>query len=687
MERLAALDSYSILDTGPETVFDDIVKVAAQICGVPMALISFVDDRRQWFKAAIGLNVAETPRSVAFCAHAIQDERTFIVTNAADDPRFSGNPLVTGDPNLRFYAGAQLQTHDGFPLGTLCVLDRTPRELTPEQLRTLELLARQVVTQLELRRALAEKSASEKRNQLILDSAIDYGIITLDIKGFVTSWNEGAFRVFGWTEKEMLGELCDKFFTEQDCVDGVPDREMGAALARGRGSDERWHVRRDGTQFWASGEMMPLTDDYDKPIGFLKIVRDRTEKRNLEQAMQEQNATLEQRIAEEVQNRTKTEEALRQAQKMEALGQLTGGIAHDFNNMLTGIIGSLDIIRRRIEAGRIDEMQRFMDAATGSAQRAAALTHRLLAFARLQPLDTKPNDLNQLIYGMAELLHRTIGERIALDMLLGADVWPAATDANQFESALLNLTINARDAMPDGGRLTIATRNIELDERYSQTNVDVTAGSYVEVSVTDSGVGMPKDVIAKAFDPFFTTKPIGQGTGLGLSMIYGFAKQSGGHLRIYSQIGNGTTVKLYVPRALRDMLEEVVDKAQTPLGEGETVLVVEDDATVLLFVADVLEELGYKVLKAKQASVAIPILRATGRIDLLITDVGLPDINGRQLAEIALQARAGIKVLFMTGYAENIASRGGLLEAGMDIISKPFAIEELAVKARRMIDR
>jgi PAS domain S-box-containing protein len=687
MDRLAALDRYRMLDTGPETVFDDIVKVAAQICGVPMALISFVDDRRQWFKAAIGLNVSETPLSVAFCAHAIQEEETFIVTNAAEDPRFSGNPLVTGDPNLRFYAGAQLQTSDGFPLGTLCVLDRSPRELTPEQLQTLEVLARQVVTQLELRRALAEKSTSEKRNQLILDSAIDYGIITLDIKGFVTSWNEGAFRVFGWTETEMLGELCDKFFTEQDCVDGVPDREMGAALARGRGSDERWHVRRDGSQFWASGEMMPLTDDDDKPIGFLKIVRDRTEKRNLEQAMQEQNATLEQRIAEEVHNRTKTEEALRQAQKMEALGQLTGGIAHDFNNMLTGIIGSLDIIRRRIATGRIDEMHRFMDAATGSAQRAAALTHRLLAFARLQPLDTKPNDLNQLIYGMAELLHRTIGERIALDMLLAGDVWPAATDANQFESALLNLTINARDAMPDGGRLTIATRNIELDERYSQTNVDVTAGSYVEVSVTDSGVGMPKEVIAKAFDPFFTTKPIGQVTGLGLSMIYGFAKQSGGHLRIYSQIGKGTTVKLYVPRALKDMHEEVVDKAQTPLGEGETVLVVEDDATVLLFVADVLEELGYKVLKAKQASVAIPLLRATGRIDLLITDVGLPDINGRQLAEIALQARAGIKVLFMTGYAENIASRGGLLEAGMDIISKPFAIEELAIKARRMIDR
>jgi PAS domain S-box-containing protein len=339
MDRLAALDRYRMLDTGPETVFDDIVKVAAQICGVPMALISFVDDRRQWFKAAIGLNVSETPLSVAFCAHAIQEEETFIVTNAAEDPRFSGNPLVTGDPNLRFYAGAQLQTSDGFPLGTLCVLDRSPRELTPEQLQTLEVLARQVVTQLELRRALAEKSTSEKRNQLILDSAIDYGIITLDIKGFVTSWNEGAFRVFGWTETEMLGELCDKFFTEQDCVDGVPDREMGAALARGRGSDERWHVRRDGSQFWASGEMMPLTDDDDKPIGFLKIVRDRTEKRNLEQAMQEQNATLEQRIAEEVHNRTKTEEALRQAQKMEALGQLTGGIAHDFNNMLTGIIG------------------------------------------------------------------------------------------------------------------------------------------------------------------------------------------------------------------------------------------------------------------------------------------------------------------------------------------------------------
>nr|MBA3520854.1 response regulator [Hyphomicrobiales bacterium] len=374
-------------------------------------------------------------------------------------------------------------------------------------------------------------------------------------------------------------------------------------------------------------------------------------------------------------------------QKMEAVGQLTGGIAHDFNNLLTGITGSLDLIRRRLDANRTDGLDRFMDAASTSAQRAAALTHRLLAFARRQSLDTKPQDVNVLVAGLEDMLRRTLGEGVNLETVLESGLWPALTDANQLESALLNLTINARDAMPKGGQLTIETANTHLDEAYALLTEDVSPGDYVVICVSDTGSGMPAEVIAKAFDPFFTTKPVGQGTGLGLSMIYGYVKQSGGHVRIYSEVGQGTTVKLYLRRAL-DAEERPRDEpaSDAPRGSGETVLVVEDDATVRLLVTEVLEDLGYRYLEAADARTALPLLQSERPIDLLVTDVGLPHMNGRQLAEVARQHRPDLKVLFITGYAENAAVRGGFLGPGMEMMTKPFALDALAAKIRDLIE-
>jgi PAS domain S-box-containing protein len=381
------------------------------------------------------------------------------------------------------------------------------------------------------------------------------------------------------------------------------------------------------------------------------------------------------------------QEALRQSQKMEAIGQLTGGIAHDFNNLLTGIIGSLDLVRRRMAAQRPDDIPRFIDAASTSALRAAALTHRLLAFARRQSLDTKPNDVNRLIATMEELLHRTLGEQIELQATLAANLWTAFTDANQLESALLNLAINARDAMPNGGRLTIETANAVLDTAYTALHADVEPGDYVVVSVSDTGTGMLPDVVAKAIDPFFTTKPLGAGTGLGLSMIYGFVKQSHGHLRIYSELGQGTTIKLYLPRALQDAIEPNIPTPEISRGQGETILVVEDDTTVRLIIHDVLEELGYNVLVARDARHAIPLLQSDQRIDLMVSDVIMPHINGRELAEIARASRPDLKVLFVTGYAENAILRGDFLDPGMDMLTKPFALDALGAKVRMMIER
>ena len=389
----------------------------------------------------------------------------------------------------------------------------------------------------------------------------------------------------------------------------------------------------------------------------------------------------------ELTERRVAEEQLRQAQKMESLGQLTGGIAHDFNNLLTGITGSLDLIKRRIEARRMDGIERFMDAAIVSAQRAASLTHRLLAFARRQSLDTKPTDANALVCGLEELLRRTLGESVRLRIELGPDLWPALSDANQLETALVNLAINSRDAMPNGGHLTIATANVTREIANDTPEDDAaTTGDFVTIRVSDTGSGMPSSVIAKVFDPFFTTKPIGQGTGLGLSMVYGFLKQSGGFVEVQSEVGHGTHVTLFLPRASVDAKAAGTPTiANVPRGRGETVLVVEDDASVRLLMTEVLRELGYRYLQAEDARVAIPILESNARIDLLVTDVGLPHINGRQLAEIARQSRPDLKVLFVTGYAEGARVRGGFLAPGMEMITKPFALEELGTRIRALI--
>ena len=377
------------------------------------------------------------------------------------------------------------------------------------------------------------------------------------------------------------------------------------------------------------------------------------------------------------------QEALRQSQKMEAIGQLTGGIAHDFNNLLTGIIGSLDLVRRRMATDRSDDIARFIEAASTSALRAATLTHRLLAFARRQSLDIRSTDINRLVASMQDLLHRTLGERIELRLMLDANLWTAFTDPNQLESALLNLAINARDAMPDGGRMTIETANAGRDAARSSLQEDVEPGDYVVVSVSDTGTGMPPNVVTKAIDPFFTTKPIGEGTGLGLSMIYGFTKQSRGHLRIYSELGRGTAVKLYLPRTLQDAVDLNILAAEPPRGQGETILVVEDDAAVRSVIREVLEELGYEVIATSDARPAIPLLKSARRIDLMISDVVLPHVDGRKLADIARGFRPDLKVLFVTGYAENATYRSNFLGPGMDMLTKPFALDVLGAKVPR----
>jgi signal transduction histidine kinase/CheY-like chemotaxis protein len=404
--------------------------------------------------------------------------------------------------------------------------------------------------------------------------------------------------------------------------------------------------------------------------------------------LSDSNAQLEAQIAE----REKAEEALRQAQKMEAIGQLTGGVAHDFNNILQVVLGNLGNVERHLQRG-VDGDWRLLDrgvkAAIRASERAAVLTGQLLAFSRRQPLAPKPLDVNRLLGGMSDLLHRTLGERVEVETILGARLWQTLADANQLESAILNLAVNARDAMPEGGKLTLETANAFLDEAYAATEEDIRAGQFVVLAVSDTGTGMSPEVIAKAFDPFFTTKDIGLGTGLGLSQVYGFIKQSGGHAKIYSEIGEGTTIKLYLPRLLTaGAADEAEPASRSALrGGAEVILVVEDEADVRGFVVDMLRELGYEIVEAGDGQTALAALDQRRDIQMLFTDVGLPgSFNGRQLADEASRRRPALKVLYTTGYARNAIVHQGRLDPGVELLSKPFTYAALAARVRAVLD-
>jgi len=440
----------------------------------------------------------------------------------------------------------------------------------------------------------------------------------------------------------------------------------------------------------ATGRHLELAAFRIEPVSRRQVAvlfQDITARKRAETAIQNLNETLEVRIAEAIAERKQAEEALRQSQKMEAVGQLTGGIAHDFNNLLTGIIGSLELLETRLRQGRTSDLHRYVSVAQGASKRAAALTHRLLAFSRRQTLDAKPTDVNRLVMGIEDLIRRAVGPQITLEVVTAVGLWTALIDASQLESALLNLCINARDAMPDGGRITIETANKWLDDRSAKER-DLPPGQYLSICVTDNGSGMTPAVIARAFDPFFTTKPLGQGTGLGLSMVYGFVRQSGGQVRIYSEVGSGTTMCLYLPRHYGDSHESDASASSAAAARertGKTVLVVDDEPSVRMLVTEVLEEHGYSGIEASDGPSGLRILESDARIDLLITDVGLPGgLNGRQLADAARVTRPELKVLFITGYAENAIIGNGQLAPGMRVLTKPFVMTTLAERIAEM---
>jgi len=449
--------------------------------------------------------------------------------------------------------------------------------------------------------------------------------------------------------------------------------------------------REDGVTRWIAAKGRGVFDETGHCRRVIGTAIDITVRKRTEQMLKDMNSTLEQRVSEEIARRGEAEEALRQAQKMEAVGQLTGGIAHDFNNLLTVVTGNIDMAGRAlISAGVTDtRSRRALDNAMKGAERAASLTQRLLAFSRRQPLAPKPLDVDKLVSGMSDMLNRTLGETVHLEVVTSPGLWRVEADPHQLESAILNLAVNARDAMPDGGTLTIESANARLDEEYSAAHAEVAPGQYVVISVSDTGYGMDRETITRVFEPFFTTKEVGKGTGLGLSMVYGFVKQSGGHVKVYSERDQGTAIKIYLPRLMNSERDE---PGEITLGlevspEQECILVVEDDDDVRSYSVECLRELGYRVIEAHDGPAALRLLERQGAIvDLLFTDVVMPGMSGKELADIAREAQPQLKVLYTSGYTRNAIVHGGRLDAGVEMIAKPFTVSALAQKIRDVLD-
>ena len=574
---------------------------------------------------------------------------------AAEAGRFEAEGWRVRKDGSRFWALAVLDAvHD--ESGELMGFAKITRDMTDRELS---------------RQRLAE---SEERFRRLVDSVTDYAIFQLDRDGTVASWNSGAERIKGYAADEIIGKHFSVFYTEEDREAGVPARALDTAAREDRFEAEGWRLRKDGSRFHAMVVIDPIRNDQGEVIGFAKVTRDITERLEAQRLLNE------------------AQEQLAASQKMEAIGQLSGGIAHDFNNLLMIVLGNLESAQRHVRAlGEPNpNLDRALNHAARGAQRAAALTSRLLAFSRRQPLDPKPLDVNKFLTGTAEFLQRSLGETIEIEAIGAAGLWQIEADPNHLEAALVNLAINARDAMADGGKLTLEATNIFADEEYCRANPELSPGQHVLICVSDTGTGMDPDVLSHAFEPFFTTKEPGQGTGLGLSQVYGFVKQSGGHIKIYSEVGHGTTIKIYMPRLTRRAEQEEEDSPDLLVraDESETLLVVEDDDALREYLTDVLRGLGYRVVTAASGQAALNIVKQAGRrIDLLVTDIVMSGMNGRELGHRAQEVRPGLRVLYMTGYSRNAVVHHGRLDEGVELIQKPITQTHLATRIRDLLDR
>lgn len=681
--------------TDPGEIAQASAQVLAQTMGVSRAGYGTVDTVGETITIARDFNqpgVSSIAGTLAFREHGsyienIKRGETVTIADVALDPRTAATAEVLKRISAGSFVNMPLM-EQGRVVAMVFVNHATARHYSDSDLRLMRDVAERV-------RSATERARSEAA---LRDSEAQFRVFAQATPIQIwASWADGSLYWFNPQVYAYTGQKDGDLDGAEGWISNVhPEDAQRAietwsrALASGQVYETEFRVRRhDGVYRTFMVRAEPVHDEEGRITRWVGSNTDIEDLRSQAAELAMFNETLEDQVAERTASLMQAEEALRQSQKMEAVGQLTGGIAHDFNNLLAGISGSLEIISNRIAQGRHNDVERFTVAAQGAAKRAAALTHRLLAFSRRQTLDPKPTDPNRLIRGMEELVRRTTGPGIHVEVVAGAGLWPVLIDAHQLENAVLNLCINARDAMPGGGRLTIETGNRWIDARTAKAQ-DLDPGQYVSICVSDTGSGMAPEVAARAFEPFFTTKPLGEGTGLGLSMIYGFVRQSGGQVRIYSEPGQGAMVCLYLPRhhGAVEEGEAVPEVEEAPRAQaGETVMVVDDEPTVRMLVAEILHELGYQCIEASDGAAGLKLLNSEARIDLLVTDVGLPGgMNGRQMADAARLERPDLKVLFITGYAENAVVGNGYLDPGMHVMTKPFAMEALGSRIRELIE-
>jgi PAS domain S-box-containing protein len=671
--RLAALRRHAVLDTPADEIFDRLTRLASSILGTPIALISLVDESRQWFASAVGLDIRSTPRDVSFCAHAILGSDVLVVPDATTDARFRDNPLVVGDLSIRFYAGAPLTTSEGFRLGTLCALDRRAREggLTPIQTQQLRDLAALVVDQLERRRdtvesverdtterhaRLAALQESEQRYRLLFHANPQpMWVYDSETLAFLDV-NAAAEAMYGYSRDEFLSRTLLDIRPPEE-VEHV--RQAAARVPPGIARSGPWrHLRKDGHLLFVRISSYPAT--FEGRRARLVLAHDITAEKELE-------------------------EQLVQAQKMEAVGQLAGGVAHDFNNLLTVINGYARLLMARLHAA--DPLRADAGHILQAGERAASLTQQLLAFSRRQVLQPRPLDVGRVIDHLRPMLGRLLREDIDVRTTVPSSLPPVMVDPVQLEQVLLNLAINGSDAMPDGGTLSLDAGEVVVDADMAERQ-GLPQGRYVALAMSDTGAGMTEETRGRIFEPFFTTKAKGRGSGLGLPVAYGIVRQSGGTIVVHTTPGEGSTFTVYLPLADAPVM---ADQAAAPadvarLSGHETVLVVEDHEAVRCLAADVLRAHGYQVLVAEHGQEAIALVEARGgKVDLVLTDVVMPRMGGREVATSLQQRVPGLGVLFMSGYTQSAIVQNGALESGLNFLAKPFMPVELLARVREVL--
>ncbi len=677
--RLEALHRYAVLDSLPEENFDRIAQVASRQFKAPISIISLLDEERSWIKAAVGIGIAQTSRANGFSSVVIDQDSVLIVPDAQVDPRFDKNILVTGSTRLRFYAGAPIKSAEGHNIGVLSIGDITPRDTFSDSEQQLLLDLADIISGALEARVVAQRTLTDLEPHV--DSALEQhrrfveslrdGILSCDQNGVLSVMNSTARKMYGLesappTIYQLVGRM------EMRQPDGVTPIEPESApilrALRGEVVDQELIVS-SGTDHACVVRInaRPLLDRDGNGVGAVSAIEDITEARRME-------------------------EHLQQAQKMEAVGQLTSGLAHDFNNLLAVVMGNLQLIERVVKTD--EKALRRTHAALDAVRRGAELTKRLLAFSRKQDLKPTPSDANALITGMADMLERTLGEWVNIAIMPAAENWTVTVDESQLESAVLNLCVNARDAMKGGGRLTVESQNMHIGPAHFADADDLPPGDYVRISVTDTGTGMSEDVVKRVFEPFFTTKDVGEGSGLGLSMVYGFIKQSGGHITVYSEIGYGTSIAMYLPRLQTEVSDPF--EAETEIAaavpeaiQAHRILVVEDNDAVRDVAVAMLEDMGYHVIEAQDGLSALEALKAeNGKFDLMFTDIVMPGgMHGPALAKEARAVFPHLPILYTSGYAEAAVLREGDIGNSFELVSKPYRLEELEEKVRNALDQ